>query len=122
MSAAETVIVGQRLPRIRSIDHRAGYEVAVSWDDVTRDGATDIVDLSPLVFRLKFYAPLRDDEALRRSVHVLHGGAAIAWGETDEVDMAAISVLRLAEEAQPASLSAEEEHKLSQTDGRTAAA
>lgn len=122
MSAAETVIVGQTLPRIRSIDHRAGYEVAVSWDDATRAGATDIVDLSPLVFRLKFYAPLRDDEALRRSVHVLHGGAAIAWGEASEVDMAATSVLRLAEEAQPASLPAEEEHKLSQIDGRTAAA
>ena len=122
MSAAETVIVGQRLPRIRSIDHRAGYEVAVSWDDATRDGATDIVDLSPLVFRLKFCAPLRDDGALRRNVHVLHGGAAIAWGETDEVGMAAISVLQLAEKVQPAWLPAEEEHELYQIDGRTAAA
>lgn len=98
MSAADTIVVGRKLPRIRSVVHHARYEVEVSWSGTTRDGATEVVDLAPLIFRLRFYAPLRDDESLRRAVHVVNDGTALAWGETDDIDMAAVSVLRLAED------------------------
>ena len=102
MSVTDPIAVGRKLPRIRSVHYHSGYEVAISWSDATREGITDIVDLAPLLFRLKFYAPLRDDEALRRTVHMINGGSALAWGKDDEIDMAAGSVLRLAEEVMTA--------------------
>ena len=57
MSATEVVTSGQALPRIRSVSFHSGYEVAVTWDAATRDGRTDVVDLAPLIFRMRFYAP-----------------------------------------------------------------
>ena len=101
MSATDVVTVGQALPRIRSVSFNDGYEVAVTWDAATRDGRTDAVDLAPLIFRLKFYAPLRDDRRLMATVRAIDEGTAIAWGDGD-VDMAATSVLDLAEESMTA--------------------
>ncbi len=98
MSETDLVTIGKALPRIRSVSFHNGYEIDVTWDDATRDGASDIVDLAPLLFRLRFYAPLRDDRKLMSTVHVIDEGTAIAWGNED-VDMAAGSVLNLAEES-----------------------
>lgn len=102
MSEADGVIVGRKLPRIHSVAYHARCEVDVSWSGVTRDGMSEIVDLAPLIFRLKFYAPLRDDESLRRTVHLVNDGTALAWGDNDDIDMAAVSVLRLAEDVMSA--------------------
>ena len=102
MSATDTTIVGRKLPRMRSVSFHGGYEVAVTWNEMTRDGSTETVDLAPLIFRLKFYAPLRDNRDLLTSVHPINGGSALAWGEADDIDMAASSVLRLAEEVMTA--------------------
>ena len=101
MSATDVVTAGQALPRIRSVSFHSGYEVAVTWDAATRDGRTDVVDLAPLIFRMTFYAPLRDDRRLLATVHAIDEGTAIAWGD-GEVDMAATSVLDLAEQAMTA--------------------
>ena len=101
MSATDVVIVGQALPRIRSVIFQSGYDVAVTWDAATRDGQTDVVDLAPLIFRMTFYAPLRDDRRLMATVHAIDEGTAIAWGD-GEVDMAATSVLDLAEQSMTA--------------------
>ena len=101
MSATDVVTVGKALPRIRSVSFNDGYEVAVTWDAATRDGRTDAVDLAPLIFRLKFYAPLRDDRRLMATIRAIDEGTAIAWGDGD-VDMAATSVLDLAEESMTA--------------------
>ena len=98
MSATEIVTVGRSLPRLRSVEARQGDAVSVTWDAASRGGMTEVVDLAPLMFRLKFYAPLRDDQALRDSVHLIDDGTALAWGD-DTVDMAATSVLDLAEES-----------------------
>ena len=106
MSGNDILRIGEALPRIRAVSSRDGYEIAVMWDDATRGGALDVVDLAPLLFRLKFYAPLRDDPHLRTTVHLVDEGTAIAWGD-GEVDMAATSVLDLAEEVRsPADLGA----------------
>lgn len=100
MSAVDLVSIGQPLPRLRDVQARPGYAVSVTWDAAARSG-TEVVDLAPLIFRLKFYARLRDDEALRASVHLIDGGTAIAWGD-GAIDMAVASVLDLAEESMEA--------------------
>ena len=98
MSGIDNAVVGKKLPRLRAVSFHSGYEVAVEWNHATRNGSLDIVDLAPLLFRLKFYAPLRENSVLLSTVRVINDGSAIAWGGDDELDMAATSVLRLAEE------------------------
>lgn len=102
MSVIDNAVVGRKLPRLRAVSFHSGYQVAVKWDHATRSGSLDIVDLAPLLFRLKFYAPLRENPVLLSTVHVINEGSAIAWGGDDELDMAATSVLRLAEEVMTA--------------------
>jgi hypothetical protein len=56
---------------------------------------------SPLAARKstdELYKPLRDNLDLFKTVHMIEGGSAIAWGDDDAIDMAATSVERLAEE------------------------
>lgn len=101
MSATDLVTIGQALPRIRSVSFHNGYEVTVAWDAATRGGGTEVVDLAPLIFRMTFYTPLRDDRRLMATVHAIDEGTAIAWGD-GEVDMAATSVLTLAEQSMTA--------------------
>ncbi len=99
MSEIDNAVVGKKLPRLRAVSFHSGYELEVKWDDATRNGGLDVVDLAPLLFRMKFYAPLRENSALLNTVHIINDGSAIAWGADDELDMATTSILRLAEEA-----------------------
>ena len=98
MSANDATVVGEPLPRIAQVSAEGGFVVGVTWESPTRPGRHDSVDLAPLVFGLKFYAPLRGDGELFDHVKVVQGGYAIAWGDDEAIDMAATSVLRLAEE------------------------
>ena len=50
---------------------------------------------------IRFYATLRGSK-LFDSAHVINDGSAIAWGANDEIDMAASSIQRLAEETMTA--------------------
>ena len=56
------------------------------------------MDLAPLIFSKKIFAPLRDDESLFRTVHVVEAGAAIAWGDGGAIDVAATTIESLADE------------------------
>ena len=98
MSEIDNAVVGNKLPRLCAVSFHSGYEIEVKWNDATRNGCLDVVDLAPLLFRMKFYAPLRENSALLNTVHIINDGSAIAWGADDELDMAATSVLRLAQE------------------------
>ena len=98
MSGIDNAVVGKKLQRLCAVSFHSGYEIEVKWDDATRNGGLDVVDLAPLLFRMKFYAPLRENSALLNTVHIINDGSAIAWGADDELDMATTSVLRLAEE------------------------
>jgi plasmid stability protein len=73
--------------------------VAVRWAAGKRHGRDDVVDLSPLIDTLRFYAPLRKSPALFETAHLIDDGYAVAWGGDDAIDMSAESVERLAEEA-----------------------
>jgi hypothetical protein len=104
MSGTELVSTGVKLPGIREVRCVDGKRriVSVTWGKGSREGRTDRVDLSPLIDTFKFYRPLRNDPTLFASVHTMNGGSALAWGNADEIDMAADSVMRLAEETMTA--------------------
>lgn len=103
MNATDMIKVGEPLPRIASVSPHQRWTVAVTWVD----GGRQVVDLAPVIFTYKFYRALRADEALFRTVHTVDAGSALAWGADDGIDMDALTVARLAEEAmEPAEFAA----------------
>ena len=78
MSEIDNAVVGTKLPRLCAVSFHRGYDREVMWDDATRNGGLDIVDLAPLLFRMKFYAPLRENSAFLNTVHIINDGSAIA--------------------------------------------
>ena len=104
MSEIDIVSTGVKLPRIREVRCVDGKRrvIGITWGKGPREGRTDRVDLSPLIDTFKFYRSLRNDPTLFATVHTINGGSALAWGNADEIDMAADSVMRLAEETMTA--------------------
>lgn len=90
------------MPTIKSVAPLSDHCVRVVWEETIRPYRTEDIDLTPLIKTLKFYKPLRDDKALFNSVRVIDFGHAVGWGEDDELDMAATSIERLAEESMSA--------------------
>jgi hypothetical protein len=84
---------------VRAIDSSS---VLVNWTEGVRAGRTEAINLLPLIDNFKLYEPLRRNEAMFSTVHVIEDGNAIAWGHNGEIDMAATSIERLAEEAMSA--------------------
>ena len=72
--------------------------IEVKWKAGRRKGRTEIVDLAPMINAFKFYKPLRSDAAAFKALELVDGGEVLAW-KNGEIDMAATSVERLAEEA-----------------------
>jgi hypothetical protein len=99
----DTIRVGDPMPRLASVAHHDGMEVAVSWRSGLRAGKADVVDLAPAIMTYKVYRPLRDDPELFKSIHLTADGTATAWGADDAIDMAATTVERLAEETMTSS-------------------
>jgi hypothetical protein len=86
-----------------SVTPAEDLSVIVTWLAGTRAGRTEEVDLAPLINSLKYYRPLRNDRPFFESVHLSERGRSLLWGEgDDELDMAATSVERLAEETMTA--------------------
>lgn len=98
MSETERTRIGEPMPSIESVAASDATRILVTWSGGSRKGTTTNVDVAPLIYSKKVFAPLRNDPALLQTVHTVEGGAAIAWGENDEIDMAATSVERLADE------------------------
>lgn len=63
------------------------------------------MDVSALIATFRVYAPLRDDRALFRQVRVGEHGTDVVW--TDDIDMAADTLWRLAQEQSGETLTAE---------------
>src|SRR3954462_1454522 len=84
---------------VRCVDGKRRI-VSIKWGEGSRESRTERIDLSPLIDRFRLYRPLRNDPALFATVHAINGGSALAWGNADEIDMAAGSVKRLAETAE----------------------
>jgi DNA-binding XRE family transcriptional regulator len=81
------------LPRIAAV--APGEEpmtLRVRWDT----GAENLVDLSGIIESFRLYAPLRGSAESFRRVRVGEYGTDVVW--TDEIDMAADTLWRLAQE------------------------
>lgn len=81
------------LPRVAEVvPGPAPLTLRVRW----RQGGEGLVDVSGLVGSFRIFAPLRDDPALFAQVHVGEHGTDVAW--TNDLDMAADTLWRLAQE------------------------
>jgi len=90
------------LPRIADVaPGKSLLTLRVRW----QHGGESLVDVSGLVGSFRVYAPLREDRALFRQVHVGEHETDVAW--TDEIDMAADTLWRLAQEQSGETLTAE---------------
>ena len=87
------------MPRIARLEVLDDLVLRVLWSAGIRGKRTDLVDLSPLINSLRFYRPLRENPSLFRTAHLIEHGTIVAWGEHDEIDMAAESIEELAEKA-----------------------
>jgi hypothetical protein len=85
------------MPCLGSVAQHDGMKITVSWRAGRNADQADIVDLAPVIMTYKVYRPLRDDPELFKSVHLTADGTAIAWGDTNAIDMAATTIERLAE-------------------------
>jgi predicted transcriptional regulator len=95
------------MPSIGKVAASDATHVRVTWNRGSHKGTTAEVDVAPLIYSKKVFVPLRNDPALFQTVHIVEGGAAIAWGDDDQIDMAATTVERLADESMtPADFSA----------------
>src|SRR5712691_3618523 len=95
----------KRLPRIiRIAAGEQPYTLRIAWDH----GSESLVDVSGLIATFRVYAPLRHAPDLFRQVHVGEYGTDIVW--TDDLDMSADTLWRLAQEQSGATMSADAFH------------
>jgi hypothetical protein len=104
MSETDTILHGSggpmpRLGGVRAIDRSS---VLVIWAEGSRAGRTEAVSLLPLIDNFKMYEPLRRNDPLFSTVHLIEDGNAIAWRDDESIDMAATSIERMAQEAMSA--------------------
>ncbi len=95
MAKLELTIPMPKIARVEALDDLV---IRVEWSAGIRVGRTDVVDLSPMINTLKLYRPIRDNQSLFRTIHLIENGRIVAWGDSDQIDMAADSVEELAEE------------------------
>ena len=69
----------------------------VTWADGGRAGRVDQVDVSPIINSYKIFRPLRKDEALFKTAHVIEDGDAIAW-DGDDLELSAEAIETLADQ------------------------
>ena len=90
------------LPRIRDVAAVAGrYVLQVRW----ANGEETRVDVSGIIENFRIYAPLRDDPKQFRQISIGDYGTDILW--PGEIDMAADTLWRLAQEQSGATMTAD---------------
>lgn len=104
MNEIDNIVFGSDgpMPRLGGVHVIDGSSVRVNWVEGRRAGHTEAIDLSPLIDNFKFYDPLRRDQKLFATAHLIEDGNAIAWGDDSAIDMSATSIERLAEEVMTA--------------------
>src|SRR5262249_38499729 len=98
MNEIASLTLPTTMPTIATLKVVEHLIIEVVWGGGLRGNRTDVVDLSPLINLHKLYRPLRKDEVLFRTVHLIEDGRVLAWGEDEQIDMPAESVEELAQE------------------------
>ena len=90
------------LPRIADVSvGEQPYTLYIHWER----GGESLVDVSGLIGTFRAYAPLRQSAALFEQVRVGEYGADVVW--SDELDMPADTLWRLAQEQAGVTMTAE---------------
>lgn len=90
------------IPRIEAVEAGAAdLTLRICWTH----GEESLVDLSGMIGTFRVFTPLRSDPALFASVQLGEYGTHVAW--SDDIDMAAGTLWRLAQEQSGATMSAE---------------
>jgi hypothetical protein len=93
------------LPRIVSVQSGAQpMSLRVRWDT----GVENLIDISGMVETYWVYAPLRQSSRLFQQVRVGEDGTDVVW--TDEIDISADTLWRLAQEQAGATMTPEQFH------------
>jgi DNA-binding transcriptional regulator YiaG len=91
------------LPRIVAVAVGAEpWTLRVRWDR----GEESLIDVSGMIETFRVYAPLRQSPELFRRVRVGEYGTDVVW--TDDIDMSADTLRRLAQEQSGATMTADE--------------
>ena len=98
MSANDIEDTGVPLPRISEMHALAPLSIAVTWAGGLRAGRSEIVDLSPVIGSYKIFRPLRKNEKLFRTAHLIEDGDAVAW-DGDDLELSAEAIESLAEQS-----------------------
>ena len=75
----DIISVGSPLPRLVKAEALDGRRVRVVW----RDGTSKVVDLGPVLESRRIFIPLRQDDALFRTLAVSEEGDAVVWPGDD---------------------------------------
>jgi hypothetical protein len=98
MNANETVDSGIPIPKIARISDVGNLRFQVVWAEGARAGMTEEIDLSRAINSYKIYGPLRQNDKLFKTAHLIDDGTAVAWGK-NEIDMSAETIESLAQES-----------------------
>jgi hypothetical protein len=85
----DLIVAGAPLPRLAAAEPLDGRKVRLTWVS----GEPTIVDLAPVLASRRIYIPLREDDALFRSMRVAEWGNAIEWG--GDLELSAVWLSRL---------------------------
>src|SRR5581483_8939648 len=97
MNAIARLELTIQMPKVAAVEVIDHLVIRVQWSEGTRQNRSDVVDLSPMINTFRLYRPLRDNEALFRTIHLIEGGRILAWGDDDSIDMLVDNVQELAE-------------------------
>jgi DNA-binding transcriptional regulator YiaG len=102
------------LPRLTAVvPGSKGFCLKLRWDT----GKEGVVDIGQIVERFRVYEPLRRSPKLFRKVHLGEHGTDVVWSE--EIDMSADTLWRLAQEQSGATMTAESFHAWRARNGYT---
>lgn len=98
MIANDIEATGLPLPRIAEIRALSPFNLAVKWAEGSRAGQVESIDLSPIINGYKIFRPLRNNEKLFRSAHLVEDGDVVSWGNAD-LELSAVAIEALAEQS-----------------------
>ena len=97
MSANDIEDTGTPLPRIANLRAASPLTLIVTWAEGSRAGCVDRIDLAPVINTYKIFRPLRKNQALFETAHLIEDGDVVAWNGAD-LELSAEAIEGLAEQ------------------------
>lgn len=97
MSANDIEATGLAMPRLDSVRAGTPHKVVVRWSAGSHANISEEIDLAPIINTYRIFRPLRNNDALFRTVRVIDDGNAIGW-DGDDLELSADALEALAEQ------------------------